>query len=118
MSATAPSANDDSAVCVEVSGMSAVLAGGVYRLVCVRSGKALDDSGGTSDGAAMVQRTANAGTQQQWAITALGGGAYRLTNRHSGKVLDNANVDTEGSTVIQWSANGGSPQQWKMTKIG
>ncbi|UUU35631.1 RICIN domain-containing protein [Streptomyces sp. CA-210063] len=87
-------------------------------LSCVRSGKALDDNGSTSDGAAMLQWTDNGSPRQQWAITALGGGAYRLTNRHSGKVLDNGNTDTEGSTIIQWSANGGSPQQWNLTRIG
>ena len=114
---TAPNAND-SVVCVEVNGMPAVLAGGVYRLVCAQSGKALDNNNSTSDSGVMVQRTDNASRQQQWAVTALGNGAFRLINRHSGKALDNANNGADDTQVIQWTPNGGAPQQWNMTKIG
>jgi hypothetical protein len=88
------------------------------KLVCVRSGKALDDNNSSSDSAVMVQKTDNGSYQQQWAVTVLGGGAYRLINRHSGKALDNSNNTADLTKIIQWTPNGGAPQQWNMTKVG
>ncbi|MFE3521482.1 RICIN domain-containing protein [Streptomyces sp. NPDC059161] len=82
---------------------------GYYKLVSVRGGKALDDNGSTSAGAATVQKTDDGSKQQQWAVTALDNGQHRITNRHSGMVLDNGNTGADGSPVIQWSDNAGSP---------
>jgi hypothetical protein len=62
---TAPNAND-SVVCVEVTGMPAVLAGGVYRLVRAQSGKALDNGNTGDEGGQIIQWTPNGGSPQQW----------------------------------------------------
>ncbi|WP_405718156.1 alpha-L-fucosidase [Streptomyces sp. NBC_01537] len=69
--ATAPNA-DVSVVCVEVSGMPAVLPEGVYRLVCANSGKALDNGNVTTEGSSVIQYTSNSGTPQQWSMTKIG----------------------------------------------
>lgn len=68
---TAPNAND-SVVCVEVTGMPAVLAGGVYRLVCAQSGKALDNGNTGDEGSQIIQWTPNGGTPLQWNMTKVG----------------------------------------------
>ncbi|MFI6931052.1 alpha-L-fucosidase [Streptomyces sp. NPDC050287] len=113
----APNA-DVSVVCVEVSGTPAVVADGVYRLVCTRGGKALDNENVTTEGNRVIQWTQNGGTPQQWTVTHLGHGYYRLVCVRSNKALDNGNVTTEGSTVIQWTQNGGTPQQWAIAALG
>ncbi|MFD7278632.1 alpha-L-fucosidase [Streptomyces sp. NPDC059862] len=69
--ATAPHA-DVSVICVEVSGMPAVLAEGVYRLVSVHSGKALDNGNVTTQGSSVIQYTSNSGNPQQWSMTKIG----------------------------------------------
>ncbi|MDX2528293.1 RICIN domain-containing protein [Streptomyces europaeiscabiei] len=68
---SAPNAND-SVVCVEVNGMPAVLAGGVYRLPCAQSGKALDNSDIVNEGSPIIQWTPNGGAPQQWNMTKAG----------------------------------------------
>ncbi|MBD0841322.1 alpha-L-fucosidase [Streptomyces sp. TRM68416] len=115
--AGAPNANV-SVVCVEVSGMPAVLANGVYRLVSVRSGMALDNGNTTTEGGQVIQWAQNGGSPQQWAVTGLEHGYYKLVSVRSGKALDNGNTTAEGASVIQWTANGGSPQRWVVTRIG
>ncbi|MGQ4386966.1 alpha-L-fucosidase [Streptomyces sp. SAS_270] len=115
--ATAPNA-DVSVVCVEVNGMPAVLADGTYRLVCARSGKALDNSNRTTEGGAVVQWTQNTGTPQQWKVTNLGHGYYKLVCLNSNKALDNGNSASDGATVIQYTPNTGTPQQWAISALG
>lgn len=67
----APNAND-SVVCVEVSGMPAVLADGVYRLVSVRSGKALDNGNVSTEGSTVIQWSDNGGSPQKRTLTKIG----------------------------------------------
>ena len=113
-----------SVVVVEVSGVpvagsgapaTGIVSGGVYKLVSVHSGLALDNASSTTDGAGVVGWTDNGGTAQQWTVTALSGGYYKLISRHSGKALDNGYVLTEGAPAMQWTDNGGDPQQWAIT---
>ncbi|UUU29395.1 alpha-L-fucosidase [Streptomyces sp. CA-210063] len=115
--ATAPNA-DVSVVCVEVSGMPAVLPEGVYRMVSANSGKALDNGNVTTQGSSVIQYTQNGGTPQQWRLTYTGHGHYKLVCVRSGKALDNGNVATEGSAVIQYTSNTGTPQQWAISSLG
>ncbi|MDF3144574.1 MULTISPECIES: alpha-L-fucosidase [unclassified Streptomyces] len=114
---TAPNAND-SVVCVEVNGMPAVLAGGVYRLVCAQSGKALDNGNTGSDGTAIIQWTANGGTPQQWTVTDLGHGYYKLVCVRSGKALDDNNSTADSAVMVQRTDNGSRQQQWAVTALG
>ncbi|PYC88370.1 hypothetical protein C7C46_00365 [Streptomyces tateyamensis] len=61
--ADAPDAND-SVVVVEVAGMPAVVADGVYQLVCARSGKALDNGNTATAGSQVMQWAGNGGTPE------------------------------------------------------
>ncbi|KUO14814.1 alpha-L-fucosidase [Streptomyces dysideae] len=114
---TAPNAND-SVVCVEVNGMPAVLAGGVYRLVCAQSGKALDNANVGSDGTPIIQWTVNGGTPQQWTVTDQGHGYYKLVCVRSGKALDDNNSTSNSAVMVQKTDNGSHQQQWAITALG
>ncbi|WP_405884175.1 alpha-L-fucosidase [Streptomyces sp. NBC_01384] len=115
--ANAPNATD-SVVCVEVNGMPAVLAGGVYRLICARSGKALDNYNTTAEGNQVIQWTSNGGTPQQWTVTDLGHGYYKLICARSGKALDDNNNTGDGGGMVQRTDNGSYQQQWAITSLG
>lgn len=115
--ATAPNASD-SVVCVEVSGMPAVLANGVYRLVSARSGKALDNWNTTAEGNSVIQWTQNGGSQQQWTVTALDHGYYKLVCVRSGKALDDNGSTSDGAAMVQRTDNGSHQQQWAITALG
>ncbi|BBC38754.1 Glycosyl hydrolase [Streptomyces graminofaciens] len=114
---TAPNAND-SVVCVEVNGMPAVLAGGVYRLVCAQSGKALDNANVGGDGTPIIQWTVNGGTPQQWTVTDLGHGYCKLVCVRSGKALDDNNSTSDSGVMVQKTDNGSRQQQWAVTALG
>ncbi|HTJ69853.1 MAG TPA: RICIN domain-containing protein [Actinospica sp.] len=85
---------------------------GIYTLTNEMSGKNLDNDDVSTNGSAVVQWTANAGTTQQWTAVPLSNGYFTLTNGMSGKNLDNDDVSTNGSAVVQWTANAGTTQQW------
>jgi alpha-L-fucosidase len=115
--ATAPNAND-SVVVVEVTGMPAVVAEGVYELISARSGKALDNSNTTLVGNQVVQWTLNGGTPQQWRLVALEAGRYKLVSLRSGLVLDNDGNTSPGTVLVQRPDNGSPGQQWSITALG
>jgi alpha-L-fucosidase len=115
--ATAPNASD-SVVVVEVAGLPAVVADGIYEFVCARSGKALDNANTTLAGNNIIQWTLNGGTPQQWRVTALEGGRYKLVSIRSGLALDNGGSTSAGSTVVQQPDNGNPSQQWTITALG
>jgi alpha-L-fucosidase len=114
---TEPNASD-SVVCVEVSGMPAVLADGVYRLVSVRSGKALDNWNTTAEGNSVIQWTPNGGPQQQWTVTTVDHGYYKLVCVRSGKALDGNGSTSDGAVMVQRTDNGSHQQQWAITALG
>jgi alpha-L-fucosidase len=115
--ATAPDAND-SVVCVEVNGMPAVLAGGVYRLICAQSGKALDNGNTGTEGGQVIQWTPNGGTPQQWTVTDVGHGYYQLVCVRSGKALDDNGSTSDNGVMVQRADNGSTQQQWAVTALG
>lgn len=115
--ATAPDSNV-SVVCVEVTGMPAVLANGVYTFACSRSGKALDNANVSTDGGQIIQWTLNGGSAQQWTVTDLGHGYYKLVSVRSGKALDNDNSTSDGTAVVQRTDDGSRQQQWAITSLG
>lgn len=114
---TAPDAND-SVVVVEVNGMPAVVADGVYELTCARSGQALDDANTSAAGSQVIQWTLNGGTPQQWTVTGVEGGHYKLVCARSGQALDNGGSTTGGTALVQQTDNGSSQQHWNITALG
>jgi hypothetical protein len=87
-----------------------------YRLVSRHSGKAIDVSGRSTDnGAAVVQWTPGAGTNQQFRFVPSGDGWYRIMARHSGKVLDvEARSTADGANIVQWDDTNGYNQQFRV----
>ncbi|WP_158852931.1 RICIN domain-containing protein [Saccharothrix deserti] len=85
------------------------VAGTNYRIVNRNSGKPLAVSGGSADGALVVQQTGGA----PWTVASGPGGTYVLTYTASGKVLDvPGHSSTTGVQLTQWSTTGGANQQW------
>ncbi|UYZ62044.1 RICIN domain-containing protein [Hymenobacter weizhouensis] len=89
---------------------------GVYRLVARHSGKVLDISGAsTAEGAAAIQWTSKASSNQHWQLTQQSNGSYKLVAQHSGKCLDvNAGSTADGAKVQQWTDNGTNAQRWEI----
>jgi glucosylceramidase len=89
--------------------------GGYYNLVNANSGKALDDTNGSTQNGNPMQQWTISGTgnsNQQWQIVSLGNGYYKIVSRTSGLVLDLTNGNTDdGTTIQQWSGGGTNPNQ-------
>ncbi|GAB3769162.1 RICIN domain-containing protein [Microlunatus parietis] len=96
----------------------AVVSGGIYHLMCERSGKFLENGRSTVDGKPVIQWGENGGVQQRWKITDVGSGYSKLICEHSGKALDNVSLTAEGSQVRQWTDRGGASQRWRITDVG
>ncbi len=88
---------------------------GYYNLIDANSGKALDDTNGSTQNGNPMQQWTISGTgnsNQQWQIVSLGNGYYNVVNRTSGLVLDLTNGNTaDGTTIQQWSGGGNNPNQ-------
>ncbi|GGY74428.1 hydrolase [Streptomyces nitrosporeus] len=84
----------------EPSGVAAT-----YTLTNRNSGKCLEVSGGSpADGANVVQRACDGGSQQRWRLQDLGDDTHRLLNAATGKVLDTADCSAaDGADLRQWS---------------
>ncbi|GKQ39038.1 RICIN domain-containing protein [Streptomyces sp. A012304] len=89
---------------------------GTYKIISVRSGKALDASGGgTANGTPIIQWADNGGANQQWRLARNSAGYYTITGVASGKALDIPFATTTPDTQFQlWTPNGGSNQQWQI----
>lgn len=89
--------------------------GGYFNLVNVNSGKAVDDTNGSTQNGNPMQQWTISGTgnaNQQWQIVSQGNGYYHIVSRTSGLVLDltGGNSD-DGTTIQQWSGGGSNSNQ-------
>ncbi|MDQ2903007.1 MAG: RICIN domain-containing protein [Chloroflexota bacterium] len=95
---------------------------GYSYIVNLHSGKALDDTNGsTSNGTIMQQWTqANGNYNQEWSLVPAGNGYYYIINRHSGLALDDTNGSTSNGTLVQqWTQiNGNANQEWSLVSAG
>jgi len=93
-----------------------IIPDGTYQLVCRRSNKVMDVSGGsTANGAGVVQWTYSGSASQKWALAWLGNGQYSATNVPSSDVLDVSGGATwQGAGLIISPYTGASHQLWKM----
>ncbi|RIV36062.1 RICIN domain-containing protein [Micromonospora radicis] len=96
---------------------------GCYHLVNARTGKAFDNTDGTSvNGMQMQQWTYYDGSHNQtWCFTALGGNRYSIKNMTSGFLLDVRDGGTaDGVAVQQWNADPADPnanQTWRLARV-
>ncbi|RSS78135.1 RICIN domain-containing protein [Streptomyces sp. WAC06614] len=90
-----------------------------YRLVSVRSGKALDvNAFSTADGTRIQQWTDQNTANQQWKLRPTGDGYYQLVNRNSGKVLGMAGDATAQAAAAEQQTDSSSPsQQWRIDDV-
>jgi hypothetical protein len=95
-----------------------IAAGKAYKLICYRSGYALDASGGATNGTAVVQHVDTGSSTQRWRVSDAGGGYFALINDATGLALDNGNTTTNGASVIEYAENGGSTQSWQISDVG
>ncbi|MFI8500023.1 RICIN domain-containing protein [Streptomyces sp. NPDC085524] len=90
-----------------------------YRLVSVRSGKALDvNAFSTADGTRIQQWTDQNTANQQWKLRSAGDGYYELVNRNSGKVLGIAGDSTAPAAAAeQQTDSSSSSQEWRIDDV-
>ncbi|MEV3971349.1 RICIN domain-containing protein [Streptomyces sp. NPDC050698] len=89
---------------------------GTYKIISVRSGKALDASeGGTANGTPVIQWTDTGSTNQQWKLARNSAGYYTVTGVASGKALDIPFATTSPETQLHlWTPTGQPNQQWQI----
>jgi len=88
------------------------LANGIYELVNVHSGLALDAFGqGLTNGTEIDQWAWNAGANQQWTVTNVGSNTYTIAGVQSGLYVY-APGTRQGTLVELYARNGASSQQW------
>ncbi|TDC36204.1 RICIN domain-containing protein [Micromonospora sp. KC213] len=90
-----------------------------YRLISVRSGKALDvNAFSTADGTRIQQWTDQNTANQQWKLRATGNGYYELVNRNSGKVLGIAGNSTDQAAPAEQQTDSSSTsQEWRIDDV-
>ncbi|MFJ7158490.1 RICIN domain-containing protein [Streptomyces sp. NPDC101118] len=90
-----------------------------YRLVSVRSGKALDvNAFSTADGTRIQQWTDQNTANQQWRLRSAGDGYYELVNRNSGKVLGIAGDSTaQAAAAEQQTDSSSASQEWRIDEV-
>ncbi|MBD9727293.1 RICIN domain-containing protein [Streptomyces caniscabiei] len=89
---------------------------GTYKIISVRSGKALDASGGgTANGTPIIQWTDTGSTNQQWRLARNSAGYYSITGVASSKALDIPYATTTPNTQFHlWTPTGQPNQQWQI----
>ncbi|MGW6243992.1 RICIN domain-containing protein [Streptomyces roseolus] len=90
-----------------------------YRLVSVRSGKALDvNAFSTADGTRIQQWTDQNTANQQWKLRPTGDGYYELVNRNSGKVLGIAGGSSARAAAAEQQTDSASAsQEWRIDEV-
>jgi len=83
------------------------------------TGYCLDVTGASStEGVQLDAWTCNAGSNQNWTMSAEGNGYY-VTSQLDGQVMDDSGQSTtSGGKIIQWDPNGGTNQEWTFTSNG
>ncbi|GAA4465407.1 RICIN domain-containing protein [Phytohabitans houttuyneae] len=105
---------------VEEDSQAATIDGGAYyRLISVRSGKALDvNAFSTADGARVQQWTDQNTANQQWKLRSTGEGYYELVSRNSGKVLGIAGDSTaQAAASEQQTESSSTSQEWRIDDV-
>ncbi|MEV0449739.1 RICIN domain-containing protein [Streptomyces sp. NPDC050600] len=90
-----------------------------YRLVSVRSGKALDvNAFSTADGTRIQQWTDQNTANQQWRLRPTGDGYYELVNRNSGKMLGISGDSTaQAAAAEQQTDSSSAAQEWRIDEV-
>lgn len=97
---------------------AAPVAGELYSILNLGTGKVLDVTAGSTQASVQLQQWGYAASSnQQFYLKSAGNGYWNLQARHSGMLADvQARSTAEGAPVIQSPANGGANQQWQLKK--
>lgn len=97
-----------------------IVSGSTYTIVCVLSGKAVDDpSSSTTQGQQMEQWGVNGYANQRWTATQQANGTWSFLNASSGLALCvSGNSTAQGAAVVQSSWTGAAGQEWNLTPVG
>ncbi|MBN2486783.1 MAG: RICIN domain-containing protein [Bacteroidales bacterium] len=95
------------------------LGGGVYKVICVKSGKALDISGvSIASGANVHQWSYVGGGNQQFIVQPTGDGYFKLIAKHSGKLIEVAGFSSQaGANIQQWTDLEQASGQWELEPV-
>ena len=78
----------------------------IVKLVSSADAKCLQPvNGSTAQGAAIVQKTCNGSTAQQWTVHLVSSTKVHLINRASGLCLDARGKAVNGTPIQQWACN-------------
>jgi hypothetical protein len=99
---------------------SALINGGIYKIVARHSGRSLNLNGvSMTNGAEFSQWDYVGGANQKFRIEAIAGGAYAIYAVHSNKAVDVLGSSTANlATVGQWDYVHGGNQQWAIIPTG
>jgi Glycosyl hydrolases family 43/Ricin-type beta-trefoil lectin domain-like len=119
-SATSMSMSWSNTLSIDVNAGTVSGATNNFRLLNVKSGKALDVEGaGDEDSADLVQNAVGDADSQVWSFNYDGAGFFRLTNLKSKKVIDVPDASTsDGVELVQWEGNDGDNQAWLLVDLG
>ena len=90
-----------------------------FTMTNVASGLLVDVNGGsTADGAAIIQWSADGGTNQLWTMVDAGGGYTKLVSVRSGKVIGVRGDSTaDNAAIVQQTDTGDISQHWQMIPV-
>ncbi|MBP1999975.1 hypothetical protein J2Z69_000994 [Paenibacillus shirakamiensis] len=101
---------------------ASVIADGTYTLTVKHSGMKLEVNAGSLAEGAVIDQSADTGTDnQQWIITNIGNGYYKLINKKSGKAVavDQASINNNAK-IAQYTYTSNSPynDEWQIVDVG
>jgi hypothetical protein len=119
-SATSMSMSWSNTLQIDVAAGTATGATKNFRLLNVKSGKALDVEGASTENSGdIVQNAASDADNQVWSFNYNGSGFFNITNLKSKKVIDVPDSSTsDGIELVQWESNDGDNQAWLLVDLG
>lgn len=92
---------------------------GIYKIICVKTGKAVDIDGvSTANFANVHQWSYVGGDNQQFAFQATDNGYYKLKAKHSRKIIEVGSAGkNDGDNINQYDDNGQTCGQWKLVPV-
>ncbi|RYD23164.1 MAG: hypothetical protein EOP88_05240 [Verrucomicrobiaceae bacterium] len=103
----------NSVIALQVIPADQISIAGTHVITSVQSGKAINNSNSTAQGAGIIQWGKNGGRQQKWAFTQNADSSWNIISQHSGLALENPGFSTvNGTQMDQWASNGGDNQRW------
>lgn len=105
-----PSIQNSSAIILPNGGY-APLQKGLYNIVNLQNGKAIDNNSSTQTGSVVVLKTRSFSNGQNWAFTQNSDNSWTIVNSAGGQALDDGNTNANNAKMIQYTANSANNNQ-------